>query len=71
MRSLEVFGDRLHVLVDAAGAAAPNLRAALEAAGVVVRSLRPVRPTLEDVFVARLTAVGGEGAGAASPRREA
>lgn len=71
VRSLEVFGDRLHVLVGSAGAAAPNLRAALEAAGVVVRSLRPVRPTLEDVFVARLTAGGGHGAGAAPSRREA
>lgn len=71
VRSLEVFGDRLHVLVDAAGAAAPELRAALEAAGVAVRSLRPVRPTLEDVFVARLTAAGGEDAGRASSRREA
>lgn len=71
VRSLEVFGDRLHVLVDAAGAAAPVLRAALEAAGVTVRSLRPVRPTLEDVFVARLTTAGGERAGRASAHREA
>ncbi|MDQ7827963.1 MAG: ABC transporter ATP-binding protein [Armatimonadota bacterium] len=71
VRSLEVFGDRLHVLVDSARAAAPVLRAALEAEGVAVRGLHPVRPTLEDVFVARLTAPGAGGARGAPCRWEA
>ncbi len=54
VRSLEVFGDRLHVLVDSASQADAELQRALHAAGVQVHSLRRAVPSLEDVFVSRL-----------------
>ncbi|MDR7416089.1 MAG: ABC transporter ATP-binding protein [Armatimonadota bacterium] len=53
VRSLEVFGDRFHALLDPQ-VGPDSLRRALEEAGVTVRGLRTVRPGLEDVFVARL-----------------
>jgi len=53
VRSLEVFGDRLHVLVPAAEAQG-GLESALAAAGVTLKSIRQIPPSLEDVFVARL-----------------
>jgi ABC-2 type transport system ATP-binding protein len=53
VRSLEVFGDRLHVLVPSPADAAA-LEGALERAGVPVGGIRPVPPSLEDVFVSRL-----------------
>lgn len=56
VRSLEVFGDRLHVLVPAAQAQG-DLESALATAGVTLKSIRPIPPSLEDVFVARLGAV--------------
>ena len=56
VRSLEVFGDRLHVLVSSAETAEPEVRRTLEGAGVRIDRLRRTAPSLEDVFVARLTA---------------
>jgi ABC-2 type transport system ATP-binding protein len=53
VRSLEVFGDRLHVLVPSAEAQG-GLESALAAAGVTLKSIRQIPPSLEDVFVARL-----------------
>jgi ABC-2 type transport system ATP-binding protein len=53
VRSLEVFGDRLHVLV-ASSEETPALRRALEGAGILVGGIRPIPPSLEDVFVSRL-----------------
>jgi len=50
VREVAVFGSGLHAVVDAAGAAGP-LRETLEAAGVRVAGIAPIRPTLEDVFV--------------------
>jgi len=57
VRSLEVFGDRLHVLVDSADRAEPELRRALLSGGVQVQSMRRAVPSLEDVFVSRLARV--------------
>src|SRR5437870_2541232 len=54
VHSLEVFGDRLHVLVDSAGQAEAELQRALRSGGVQVQSLRRAVPSLEDVFVSRL-----------------
>jgi ABC-2 type transport system ATP-binding protein len=49
-----VFGNALHLVVsDAAIAAA--IRAALEAGAISVASLRVIRPSLEDAFVALTT----------------
>jgi ABC-2 type transport system ATP-binding protein len=55
VRSLEVFGDRLHVLVPSADVRG-GLEAALAEAGVQIRSVRVIPPSLEDVFVSRLGA---------------
>ncbi len=54
VHSLDVFGDRFHVLTPT-GDAAATLQAALAEAGVAVASVRVIRPSLEDVFVAHLT----------------
>lgn len=47
------FGDRIHLHL-AAATAAQSIRAALESHELVVREMRPVLPSLEDVFVASL-----------------
>jgi ABC-2 type transport system ATP-binding protein len=60
VRDVAVFGAALHLVV-ADAAAAPAIRAALEADGISVTSLRVIRPSLEDAFVA-LTTRHGEAA---------
>ena len=52
----QVFGDRLHVTLDndAGPEAIDRFRAALQARGVAEASVRPVTPSLEDVFIAQL-----------------
>lgn len=55
VRSLEVFGDRLHALVPPS-TDAPALAGALEQRGVRVLVIRSIPPSLEDVFVARVGA---------------
>lgn len=59
---VQVFGERMHVrTADAATEnAAGRIAAALGARGVEVRSARPVAPSLEDVFIARLEGAQGE-----------
>ena len=54
--SAQVFGDRLHVWIDRpdARAAEEILNRAAAAAGVTATSIRPIVPSLEDVFIARL-----------------
>ena len=63
VRSLEVFGDRLHVLVASADVG-PTLQKTLAQGNVQVSSLRRVPPSLEDVFVSRLSqrSAGGHAA---------
>jgi ABC-2 type transport system ATP-binding protein len=56
---LETFGERLHATLsrtprEEAAAAAERLTAALRAAGVEVEAIRPVLPSLEDIFIARM-----------------
>lgn len=55
IRSLEVFGDRLHALVPSAETAEPQVRQTLEAHGARVLGIRRIVPSLEDVFVSRIT----------------
>lgn len=55
VRSLEVFGARLHVLVPSAEVRV-GLEAALVDAGIRTTSVRRIPPSLEDVFVSRLGA---------------
>lgn len=59
--SAQVFGDRLHVWIDHAdrGAAQDLLTAAARHAGIVPSAIRPIVPSLEDVFIARLAAAHG------------
>jgi ABC-2 type transport system ATP-binding protein len=54
--SAQVFGDRLHVWIDRNDslAAAEVLQSATEGAGLAPSSVRPIVPSLEDVFIARL-----------------
>ena len=56
-----VFGNALHLVVAEAATAAPALRAYLAGQGIQVGRLEPIRPSLEDVFVAVTT--GQDGAG--------
>lgn len=49
-----VFGGGLHVTVDNPEAAVPRIRAALAAAGIEVRRLEAIEPSMEDVFVAMI-----------------
>jgi ABC-2 type transport system ATP-binding protein len=56
VRSVEIFGETLHALVASAAEAIPELQRRLEAAQVGDAQLREIPPSLEDTFVARLTA---------------
>jgi len=58
VRDVIAFGDRLHLRVtDAAGPLA-RLPGALAAAGIEVERLRPVTPSMEDVFISLLAGDG-------------
>jgi ABC-2 type transport system ATP-binding protein len=52
--SVSLFGDRLHVVTEDVQGAGDRVREALTAAGIEATGLRPVEPTLEDVFVSVL-----------------
>jgi ABC-2 type transport system ATP-binding protein len=54
-----LFGRALHVTVEDANGGAAQVRDALAAAGVAVRSVAPVEPSLEDVFISLVEAAGG------------
>ena len=58
-----MFGRAVHVAVENAQAAARALPALLAARGLAVESITPVRPSLEDVFVALVRREGGAVAG--------
>ena len=49
-----VFGGGLHVTVDNSDAASPEIRRALDDAGVSVLQMERIRPSMEDVFVAMI-----------------
>jgi ABC-2 type transport system ATP-binding protein len=49
-----LFGDRVHVATREVAATEARARAAVAAAGIELISLRPIEPSLEDVFVAVL-----------------
>jgi ABC-2 type transport system ATP-binding protein len=54
--SAQVFGDRLHIWIDRddRDQARAELASAVQAAGVTATTVRPIVPSLEDVFIARL-----------------
>lgn len=54
LSDIAVFGGGLHVTAADAERAAPEIRAALEKAGISVPLLEPIEPSMEDVFVAMI-----------------
>ena len=56
VRDVAVFGGGLHVTVDEAEAGAARIRERLAAAGIEVRRLERIQPSMEDVFVAMIEA---------------
>jgi ABC-2 type transport system ATP-binding protein len=50
VREVQVFGDRLHIVAEAA-LPEDTLRGQLEGSGVTLGSIRQVQPTMEDVFM--------------------
>jgi ABC-2 type transport system ATP-binding protein len=54
VESVQLFGERAHVRMKTDAGSAARLEAALRAGGVETTSVRPLTPSLEDVFVARL-----------------
>ena len=59
VRRAAVFGDRLHLLVAAAERNAPAVTRALEEAGFPVLASEVIAPSLEDVFIERITEAEG------------
>jgi ABC-2 type transport system ATP-binding protein len=55
VRSVQVLGDRLHLLLDKAGVPLERIRGPIQGAGVQVESLDEAEPVMEDVFVALAT----------------
>jgi ABC-2 type transport system ATP-binding protein len=58
-----LFGRAVHAMVEDADAAARRIPQVLAAAGHTVQSLRPIEPSLEDVFVAYVHRSGGAAEG--------
>ena len=56
VRSVEMFGDTLHALVSSAADTIPDFQRRLSEIGIADAVFRTVPPSLEDAFVARLTA---------------
>jgi ABC-2 type transport system ATP-binding protein len=52
--SVGLFGDRVHVVADDPEASARRVRSILAAAGLTQSEIRPIEPSLEDVFVSVL-----------------
>jgi len=58
-----MFGRAVHVVVSDAVAATATLPGFLASRGITAESIAPVRPSLEDVFVALVRREGGAVAG--------
>jgi ABC-2 type transport system ATP-binding protein len=58
-----MFGRLLHVTVEDETTGRDIVRSALSASGRSVEGIRPVEPSLEDVFVSLVRAVGGAAVG--------
>lgn len=55
VQRVALFGDALHVTVASAAADARLIEAALAEAGLAVRAVYPAEPSMEDVFIERMT----------------
>jgi drug efflux transport system ATP-binding protein len=53
--SVQLFGDRLHVVLKERAASADDFLADLRKGGTVISSSRIISPSLEDVFISRIT----------------
>jgi hypothetical protein len=63
---VQLFGDRVHLRIDRA----PEAQAAAEGLsrdGIAVASVRAIAPTLEDVFIERLTDAGRQAERSVAP----
>ena len=49
-----VFGGGLHITVDGGAETEARVRERLESAGIAVRKLEKIQPSMEDVFVATI-----------------
>lgn len=56
-----VFGNALHLVVQNGAAVEPQIRTQLGQNGIAIGKITPIRPTLEDAFVALTTSRGTEG----------
>jgi ABC-2 type transport system ATP-binding protein len=56
LHDVAVFGGGLHVTAEEGQRAMPEIRSALEQAGITVSVLEPIEPSMEDVFVAMIEA---------------
>jgi ABC-2 type transport system ATP-binding protein len=54
LSEIAVFGGGLHVTAADAERAVPEIRSALEAAGISAPLIEPIQPSMEDVFVAMI-----------------
>ncbi len=57
VREVTPFGVLMRIVIDPDGTSVEAIRAGLETAGLVVDSIGYARPTLEDVFISRLSTV--------------
>lgn len=54
-RDAQLFGDRLHVVVGKEGSDLEHVRAELKNQGITIQSSRTIPPSLEDVFISRIS----------------
>lgn len=55
VRSVQLFGDRLHAVMEPRDHADDLLTNELASGGITVQGIRPVAPSLEDVFISRIS----------------
>jgi ABC-2 type transport system ATP-binding protein len=54
MKSVSLFGDRIHVATQRPESVSEQAARTISAAGLELQSIHPVEPSLEDVFVSVL-----------------
>jgi ABC-2 type transport system ATP-binding protein len=67
VRRASLYGDRIHLSLDRRDRDWPGVRTALEGAGITVTAVRPLEPSLEDVFIERVTQEAEVSGGPAGP----
>ncbi len=59
--SIDLFGDRIHIVADDYNRTTDAARQALDAAGIVVSGMHRIEPALEDVFIAMMAPMESNG----------